>query len=348
MPTKRNKEEEKATAALTPTGQLIQLTYKELVPNVSNPRLLFDPEPLNDLKENIRVHGVLVPLVVFELPGRDKYGIVDGARRHLCCKELADEGIAISIPCNIVKPPTKVAGLLYMFNIHNLRQAWELMPTALGLQTFMRELGETDTKKLSNLTGLSQPQVERCKILMDVADEFRQMSLDTNPKTRIPSNFWIEAMPVVDLTKEVLPDIYSELTKRGFLRLLVEKYRLKKIKSVIHFRRVVEAYENTRETAEGRTQFSRTLRRYIQDLNLETRAAFDGFVEDTRKVRSAIQACEQFIDLLKKARVEHVTERREELAESLKDAQRYIARILSQLEGADEPQAGEEDTEDDE
>src|SRR5690242_5148426 len=179
MPAKRNKEE-KATAALTPTGQLIHLTYKDLVPNISNPRVLFDAEPLNDLKENIRLHGVLVPLVVFQLPGGDKFGIVDGARRHLCCKELAEEGITIPIPCNIVTPPTKVAGLLYMFNIHNLRQPWELMPTALGLQIVMRDLGETDTKKLSNLTGLSQPQVERCKILMDVAEEFRKMSLDPN------------------------------------------------------------------------------------------------------------------------------------------------------------------------
>jgi ParB family transcriptional regulator, chromosome partitioning protein len=346
MATKQNKEE-KATAALTPTGQLLHLTYKDLVPNISNPRVLFDAEPLNDLKENIRLHGVLVPLVVFQLPGGDKYGIVDGARRHLCCKELAEDGLKISIPCNIVAPPTKVAGLLYMFNIHNLRQSWELMPTALGLQIVMRELGETDTKKLSNLTGLSQPQVERCKILIDVAEEFRKMSLDPNPKTRIPSNFWIEAMPVIDLTKEVLPEIYSELTKRGLLKLLVEKYRQKKIKSVIHFRRVVEAYENTRETAQGKAQFSRALKQYIQDPQLETRAAFDGFVEDTRKVRSAIQACEQFLDLLKKARVENVTERREELAESLKGAQRYIAKILSQLEVGEEPHA-DDDTEDDE
>lgn len=347
MPTKGDNEQ-KATAALTPTGQLIHLSYKDLTPNISNPRRLFDPEPLRDLKENIRLHGVLVPLVVFKQPGGDKYGIVDGARRHLCCKDLAEEGINISIPCNVVTPPTKVAGLLYMFNIHNLRQSWELMPTALGLQTVMRELGETDTKKLSNLTGLSEPQVERCKILIDVADEFRQLSLDTNPKTRIPSNFWIEAMPVVELTKEVLPDLYGDLTKRGLLRRLVEKYRLKKIKSVIHFRRVIEAYENTRETADGRKQFARTLKQYIEELEFETRAAFDGFVEDVRKVRSAVQACEQFLDLLKKARVENVTERREELAESLRRAQRYIAKILSQLEVVEEPQAGEHEQEDDE
>jgi hypothetical protein len=157
-----------------------------------------------------------------------------------------------------------------------------------------------------------------------------------------------DAMPIVDLTREVLPELYSEITKRGLLRRLVEKYRLKKVKSVIHFRRVVEAYDNTKETPDGKRQFARILKEYIQNPQLETRAAFDGFVEDARKVRSALQACEQFLDMLKKARVENVTERREELAESLRDAQRYIAKVLSHLEGEDDPLIGEAEKEDDE
>jgi len=250
---------------------------------------------------------------------------------------LAEEGLTVPIPCNVVSPPTKVAGLLYMFNIHNFRQAWELMPTAMGLEVVVKELGETDTKKLSHLTGLSEPQVERCKVLFDVTDEFRQLSLDPNPKTRIPSNFWIEAMPVVDLTKEILPELYRGLTKRGLLRRLVEKYRLKKIKSVIHFRRIIEACENTKETSDGKRRFSRALEEYITKPELETRAAFDGFVEDARKVRSALESCDAFLDSLRKAKIEHVTERREELAASLRNARHYIDQLLTHLEGGDDP-----------
>lgn len=331
------KHEETVTAVLTPTGKLIHLTYKDLTPNISNPRRLFDPEPLKSLRENIRLHGVLVPLTVHKLPGADKYGIIDGARRHLCCKDLAGEGVIIKIPCNVVSPPSKVAGLLYMFNIHNFREPWDLMPTAMGLETVVGDLGETDTKKLSHLTGLSEPQVERCKILFSLADEFRQLSLDPNPRTRIPSNFWIEAMPVVDLAKEFLPELYKELTRRGLLRRLVEKYRLGKIKSVIHFRRIVEAHENTKGATEGRKRFLTTLEKYIQTVELETRAAFDGFVEDTRKVNSALQACEDFVITLKKTKVEHVTERREDLIHSLREARTYIDQLLSSLEGSDDP-----------
>jgi len=121
------------------------------------------------------------------------------------------------------------------------------------------------------------------------------------------------------------------------LRRLVEKYRLGKIKSVIHFRRIVEAHENTKGATEGRKRFLTTLEKYIQTVELETRAAFDGFVEDTRKVNSALQACEDFVITLKKTMVEHVTERREDLIHSLREARTYIDQLLSSLEGSDDP-----------
>ena len=74
------------------------------------------------------------------------------------------------LPANVVDPPTRVAGLLYMFSIHNIREAWELMPTALGLQEVMKELGQADNKKLAKLTGLSEPQIERCRTLLAFPD----------------------------------------------------------------------------------------------------------------------------------------------------------------------------------
>src|SRR2546422_5692341 len=117
---------------VVPTGLLKQLKVSQLAPSRNNPRQLFDDETMKDLLENIRQHGVLVPITVHEIKGKkDKYAILDGERRYRCCRQLEKEGIDIKLPANIVDPPTKVAGLLYMFSIHNLREQWELMPTAL-------------------------------------------------------------------------------------------------------------------------------------------------------------------------------------------------------------------------
>src|SRR5260370_1277758 len=130
-----------------------------------------------------------------------------------------------------------------MFSIHNFREQWELMPTALSLKVVMAALGEQDNVRLSKLTGLSGAQIERCKLLLTFPEKYQNLSLDPDPTTRIPSNFWIEAHPVLNLCEKELPDLIVDVGRDGLTDNLVKKYQLKRIKSVIHFRRILEAYE---------------------------------------------------------------------------------------------------------
>src|SRR5713226_4172434 len=182
-------------------GVLMRLDPEDIKPSLNNPRHLFDPNELEDLKKSIHEKGVLVPITVYKPKGQTKYSILDGERRYRCVVQLNAEDRDLDLPANVVEPPTKIAGLLYMFNIHNFREAWELMPTALGLKIVIEELGEDDTKALVRLTGLSDAKVERCKKLLLFPEQFQLMSLDPDPTTRIPSNFWIEALPVLDLVE---------------------------------------------------------------------------------------------------------------------------------------------------
>lgn len=326
------------TSQLVPSGTLRTLNFKDVVPSPNNPRQLFDPEPLFDLRENIRRYGVLVPITVFPLPGSDKFGILDGARRHRCCEQLAEEGIIIGIPANIVEPPDKLAGLLYMFSIHNFREAWELMPTALGLKTVIDETQENDTKRLSILTGLSEPQVERCKVLLNLPEEFQELSLDPDPKNRVPSNFWIEALPIVEQTRQLLPDLYRKHHQPGLLRLLVAKYRAKKIKSVIHFRRISEALENSKDNNDLRANVVTRLQEYFENTDLETRAAFDEFVMDARKIRTAVSECEKFADFLQTNKLFYAVDAdKDQITAALQFAKEAIEALLIKLEGTDAP-----------
>ncbi len=321
---------------IVPSGRLLKLKPDKIKPSRNNPRLLFDPNPLKDLKENIREHGVLVPITVYQLKGQDIYEILDGARRHHCVLELKREGIEMSIPANVVDPPNKIAGLLYMFSIHNFRESWELMPTALSLQVVMKELGETDNDKLLNLTGLSTPQIERCKKLLDFAKKYQELSLDPDPTQRIPANFWIEAHPLIELCERELPSLQKKLGRDGIIDKLVEKYRAKKIKSVIHFRRIMEAYE----VAESRRPtVLKRIKEYIENVDLETRAAFDQFVVDTRRVKGALKACETFISQIKRSKLDYTAGRSEraKLRKALKEVKDLAETLLSKLEGGDAP-----------
>jgi len=331
----QSKNVEKAVAAVVPQGTLQRLKVSQIKPNPNNPRMLFDRLPLNDLKENIRLHGVLVPITVYEVKGQKKYAILDGERRYRCCLELENEGLEITIPANIVDPPDKIAGILYMFSIHNFREQWELMPTALSLQTVIAELGEDDTSRLSKITGLSEPQIERCKLLLDYPKRYQDLSLEPNPALRIPSNFWTEAYPVINLAEEELPNLAKKIGRDGITDNLVEKYRAKKIKSVIHFRRIIEAYEVAEDKKEKKRVIDR-LADYVTNIDLETRKAFDEFVVDNRRVQGSIKACDDFVSLLKRSKLDHVLEK-EELIVALRNVRDHVEKLLLKLEGSDYP-----------
>jgi len=329
---------------VVPKGLLRDLRPEQVVPSKNNPRRLFDEGPLRDLRDNIRQHGVLVPITVYPIKGQpDKFAILDGERRHRCTVDLRNEGVEITLPANIVDPPSKVAGLLYMFSIHGFREQWELMPTALSLETVMRDLGEKENNKLVNLTGLSEPQIERCKKLLKFPKKFQNLSLDPNPRTRIPSNFWIEALPLIDLTEKIFPDLYQQLGRDGVTQKLVDKYRAGAIKSVIHFRRVMEAYEFA-EGGRKKVVVDR-IRHYILNADLETRKAFDEFVMDNRRVQNAIGACQSFIDDLRRYKLRYVADK-EELSVALGKVRTYVDYLIERLKGSDPPPLDESPGED--
>ncbi len=333
------KKSQQEVAQVIPSSELKRLKPGEIIPSKSNPRHLFDRPELDDLKNSIRQHGVLVPITVYQPKGQKKYSILDGERRYRCCVELQAEGQELDIPANVVVPPSKIANLLYMFSIHNFRESWELMPTALGLKIVMGELGEHDNKVLNKLTGLSEIQIERCKILLEFPERFQNLSLDPNPKTRIPSNFWIEAYPILNLCEKSLPDLVARYERDGITDKLVEKYRAKRIKSIIHFRRIMEAYQVAESDHQLRDAVVKRLQEYILNVQLETRVAFDEFVVDNRRIQSALSACETFITQLQRAKLNYTADEtaRKDLIKALKEVQGYVAQLLDKLAGGDAP-----------
>ena len=323
---------------VVPRGELIHLGVDKLRPSPHNPRKLFDPEPLAALKKSIREHGVLVPLTVYPLPGQDIYAIVDGERRYRCCSDLYKEGVNIQIPANIVAPPDAMASLIYMFNIHQFRQQWELMPTAIALNSVIEQLEMDDDQELIELTGLSDRQVERCKIILSFSDRYQKMSMDLDPRKRIPSNFWVELYPVLELAEKLIPDLSEEWGRDGLTDLLIEKYRNKRIKSVIHFRRILEAHDVQEDDEQGVEAVADQLREYILSPEMETREAFDKFIADSRRVQKATQAADRFLNELQKAKIDHAIDDKDELIQKLTSVRQFVDDLLAKLEGEDQPQ----------
>lgn len=212
----------------------------KLIPNPHNPRMLFDRAPLEVLKESIGKVGILVPLTVYWSPERKNYIILDGQRRWMCAQQLGLK----EVPVNQVAEPTLVQNIVTMFQIHKLREDWELMPTALKIEVLMHELGEKNERKLAALTGLDQAVVIRCKKLLSYPKKYQDLMLDPDPAKRVKADFFIE-LYVIRSDRFVRKMEWFSDDK--FIRRMLEKYyNGQGLKSVTDFRLMKQHINNAR------------------------------------------------------------------------------------------------------
>jgi len=264
----------------------------ELKPNPHNPRMLFDRKPLGILRDSIKRVGILVPLTVYRERKTGHMFILDGQRRWICAQELKLE----TVPVNEVAEPSLAQNIVTMFQIHKLRQDWELMPTALKLEVLMRELKENNVARLVELTTLDGAVVVRCKKLLYYPKRYQDMMLDANPDKRVKADFFIELYSVItDRDLKRMPWFRRD----PFIDQMLGKYLIapKTIKSVTDFRLIKQHMSNARKAGKQH-QLSSRLQRFAEkrEVPIETlelseakvHAAASKIVRDVVRIRTAI------------------------------------------------------------
>lgn len=210
------------------TSEVLQIDPKEIQPNPENPRILFYPEDLAILKMSIKKNGILVPITVFKKLGAKKWTILDGERRWKCSLELNLK----QIPANEIPPPTKRQNILLMFNIHKVREEWELVPTALKLQVLMRMMPDASEKELAEMTGMTPVRVKNCIRILRYPKKYLDLTLVEDKSRRIRGEFFSQLEEALEkLSKED----YKELgySKYQIVDIMIEKYRGKEFTNLI-------------------------------------------------------------------------------------------------------------------
>lgn len=229
---------------------------------------------MNILRESVEKLGILVPVTLYEappghVPKSQRYILLDGERRWRCAIDLNLE----SVPAIVVERPSDTQNILTMFHIHNVREGWQLMPTALKLKILMEGLQETNERKLSELTKLSVSQIRRCKILLSYPKRFQNMML-APPSERMKTDFFIE---LDRIRRPALEDKFEPWLQHGdaeSIDVLLQKYESKVIVNVTDFRRIAEIYRAAQKDGKRRrleSEFGKFLEvpeMTIDDLNV--------------------------------------------------------------------------------
>jgi ParB family chromosome partitioning protein len=140
------------------------LPIHKVEPNRNQPRQDFDDEELQALSESIRIHGVIQPLTVRELPS-GYYQIIAGERRWRASRMA---GLR-EIPAVIIEADDKKTMELAL--IENLqRQDLNPVEEAFGYRSLMADYGLTQ-EDAANRVGKSRSAVANALRLLNLAPE---------------------------------------------------------------------------------------------------------------------------------------------------------------------------------
>lgn len=132
-------------------GDIQKISINKIYTNPNQPRKTFDKESLNELAESIRLHGLIQPIIVNEMP--DGYMIIAGERRYRACKICGLTEIDAIVKQYSNKQVAEIA------IIENLqREDLNPVEVAKGIKQLMEEYGLTQEKVAERL-GISRPAV---------------------------------------------------------------------------------------------------------------------------------------------------------------------------------------------
>jgi len=281
-------------------SKLEYLEPGKIVKNPANPRMIFREEDMIQLLESIKKVGVEVPITVYE--DKSKYFLLDGERRWRCVLKLNMK----KIPAIIQPKPNKLENLLMMFNIHNVRVQWDIMPTALKLKEvkeLLKKAGkEYSDKTLAAFTGLRPVQVARYMELLELPPKYQQILINEarKPKAeqKITPDLFLEIIKSKNAIERHVPEVFERVNKKHYADVMVDKYRKGTINNIVKFRDISKI-ARSEEKGVAKSLIVSSVTRLIKDPNYKIETAFTETSEINYKIRDVKTKLKSLLTSLK-------------------------------------------------
>jgi len=310
------------------TAKLVQIPPDNIKRNPDNPRIIFREHEMQELLDSIHEVGIRVPITVYE--DRQHYVLIDGERRWRCATQLN----LPEMPAIVHPKPTKLENLLMMFNIHNVRVAWDLLPMAFKLREIRdliaKEGQPTNHKRLATITGLSAPTVKRAFEILDLPTRYRELLLEEAKKPKekqeVTADLFVEILKSRNVIEKYLPEVFETVTPQNYLDSMVAKYRAKTIPSVTAFRSVSKI-ARAKRAGESPENAEPVIVRLVRDRGFTVEDAYDQTVRRAYEYRDLTTRAEKLASEIK-----HYKSIRD-MPEALREVLRELRTELNRLFG---------------
>lgn len=285
-------------ASEQPTGKLSDIRVDQIRTNKENPRTAFRQEELELLQESIRQFGVQVPIAVYK--SKNEYVLIDGERRWRCASKLNMK----TIPALVRDEPTDLENLLLMFNIHALREQWDLLTIALKLPRIIKLLQEElerspNESDISAKTGLSRGVIRRCRMLIELPKKYHDMLLEEiqKPKNKqtISEDFFIEMEKSLKAVQNAMPEVIPD---RDVARQsLLKKYKDGVIANIVDLRKIGKIARAKRVNADP-VAAQDAIRKLVADPKYSIDNAWSETVSEAYAERDIVTGIDRLLDKL--------------------------------------------------
>lgn len=222
-------------------AELKNIPIKQLKRNPENPRIFFRQEELEQLLVSIKKIGLQVPISVYK--DGDEYVIIDGERRWRTFLKLNYP----TIPAIIQDKPTELDNLLLMFNIHGLREQWDIFTIANKIERVIDLIRinkgkEPTEKEISSETGMTTGVIRRCKLIIALPERFKELLREELKKPKkeqlYSEDFFLEMEQSLRSVTKKFPQLTTNIDE--IRDILIKKYVDKIINNVTDFRKLTK------------------------------------------------------------------------------------------------------------
>lgn len=278
---------------------LQEINPDKIKPNDDNPRLIFQEAEMLELLESIREVGIKVPISVY--PDGNMFVLLDGERRWRCSKKLNLKGI----PAIVQPKPTRLENLLMMFNIHNVRVDWDVMPMALKLGE-IRSMLEKDgqpvsPKALAAITGVRLATVRRAFELLDLPKPYQKMLLKEAKKPRneqrIKVDLFLEVYKTLHVVQKYTPEVFVKVSESQFIDSMVNKYVSGVVDNVVGYRELSKIARGEKVGISS-AEATPVIVKLVKDKDFSIKEAFEESVQAAYEQRDLAAKIRGIIDKL--------------------------------------------------
>jgi len=307
-------------------GLLKNISPHSIDKNPENPRLFFRSEELDNLLASIARIGIQVPVTVYQ--EKNRYILIDGERRWRCAIKLN----LPTIPALIQNKPTALDNLLLMFNIHSLREQWDLFTIAMKLPKVIELIKEQKNKdptvsELSIYTGLSSSTIRRCKLLINLPEKYKKMASDelklSKSKQKLTEDFFVELEKSISVVKRKIPSIIDDTDR--IRDVLILKYRTEIIPNVLHFRKISKI-ARSEKLGVSKEKTINVLSKLFQDNDYSIEAAFNESAEELYAERELETRIQWLLETIKDEKKKYLES--DEIMHLLQELKNKLDRIL--------------------